>query len=364
MAHQTAQELSDRLFETFLAPLVLGGDVVPGKPFGGKSALAMSDAQAPANTDSLSQVTLARVHVARRLTPIDTLSPTPSATEWALAAMLHDLLQATHPGFNVAFRRSGPARIVKVVHQTLSRLEAPATVGEALSRHTWLARMFELTRTDKTVRWWTGHATFRGTEPPSRLLAWPKVRRVSQVEVQRKLMDLPEADSAVAAPLFTNAIYNFLRKTPLTDLATLTRAAPAFEWTPENLAFTSGFGGRTLALRALAHLPEPAVDAALGAATKALLEHKAMQASLVAIDVLRDRVLMRVSQGLGATADPLGFDPNQADAAFALCAGAMAANQCIMQIGLAKKDEHAIAQHLQAVIDSPTAKEVQALLVS
>ena len=178
MAREDPQALAERLFKTFLRPLVLGGPMVPGKPFGGKNALAIGPGRAPADMEGLSLAHLARVRVARRLAPVDVFDAGPTAAEWAIAAALHDLVQATHPGFDAVFRRSGPARILSVIDKTLERVPAPATVGESLSRHSWFSRMFELARTDVDVRWWTGHATFLGTEPPLRLVAWPEVRRV------------------------------------------------------------------------------------------------------------------------------------------------------------------------------------------
>ena len=141
------QPLCDRLFTTFLAPLVLGGAMRTVKAFGGKNALSIGE-RTPADIDALSRTQLARVRIARKLAPIDRFEPAPNANEWALAAMLHDLVQATHPGFNAAFRRGGPSRIMNVIEKTLERVPPPRTAGDALSRHTWMSRMFELARTD------------------------------------------------------------------------------------------------------------------------------------------------------------------------------------------------------------------------
>src|SRR5512135_3276184 len=196
MAKDDPQALCDRLFTTFLAPLVVGGTMVPGKPIGGKNALAIGD-RTPSDVTLLSTTQLARVRVARKLAPVDLFQPAPTGAEWALAAALHDLVQSTHPGFDATFRRSGPARLLQVIDKTLEQIPPPTTAGDALSRHTWLSRMFDLTRQDVEVRWWTGKETFLGEDPPARLLAWPELRRVQQIATPRPLMDLPTSGAAV-----------------------------------------------------------------------------------------------------------------------------------------------------------------------
>ena len=58
-----AGALCDRLFASFLAPLVLGGVMRPAKAFGGKNALAFGEGRAPADFDTFSRTELARVRV-------------------------------------------------------------------------------------------------------------------------------------------------------------------------------------------------------------------------------------------------------------------------------------------------------------
>src|SRR5688572_2265569 len=225
MAKDEGQAHCERLFDTFLGPLVVGGVMKPGKPFGGKNALAIGDRQ-PSDIDLLSRTQLARVRIARKLAPVDRFEPAPTGMEWALAAAVHDLVQATHPGFDALMRRSGPKRILDVIEKTLERIPPPQNVGEALSRHTWLSRMFDLARTDIDVKWWTGSERFLGTDPPTRLLAWPEMRRVQQTKTPRPLMDLPTSGAAVDPQRFSTVVEGILKKTPLTDLAFLNRATP------------------------------------------------------------------------------------------------------------------------------------------
>lgn len=362
MAKDDPQTLAERLFTTFLGPLVVGGAVVPGKVFGGKNALRIGDGRAPLDVDLLSRCDLARVRIARKIAPVDRFDPAPTGAEWALAAVLHDLVQATHPGFDAAFRRSGPRRILDVAELTLGRIAPPASVGDALSRHTWLSRMFELSRTDVDVRWWTGHQQFLGTEPPARLTLWPDLRRVTQTRVPRALMELPASGAVMDEARFSRVVEAVLAKTPLTDFSTLTRAAPAFAWTAENLSFVASHAGRTMVGRALALLPQAAVDAALGRATRLLFTHKALRALVVAVDLLRDRALMTVALRLGrGEPPPSALEP---DAAFAIGAGALAATHWIAQTGggFNEANRRAYLEALAPAAASPGARAVAQLL--
>lgn len=366
MAKEDPQLLCERLFRTFLGPLVVGGPMVPEKPFGGKNALLIGDHRQPLlDPDLLSRCGLARVRIARKLAPVDTFDPAPSGHEWALAAVLHDLVQATHPGFDAAFRRSGPKRLLDVAQLTLDRIPPPSNVGEALSRHTWFARMFELARTDTDLRWWTGSQRFLGTDPPARLTAWPELRRVTTTKTPRPLMDLPTSGSAVDVGRFTTVIDAFLEKTPLTDLTTLDRAAPAFSWTHASLSLASTQGGRTIVTRGLALLPQRAVDAALGRATKRLFLARATRALFVAVDLLRDRALAAATQQLGKDdPEPLVLGPEQNDAAFAVGAGALVASHFIAQTGggFSERERRTMLQILAPAASSTAAREVQQLL--
>jgi hypothetical protein len=365
MAKDDPQGLCERLFATFLGPLVVGGTVCPAKLLGGKNALSIGDHRAPSDVDLLSRCELARVRIARKVAPIDTLEPAPTGNEWALAAVLHDLVQSTHPGFDAVFRRSGPKRVLDVAEKTLAQIVPPINVGDALSRHTWFSRMFDLARTDVDVRWWTGSERFLGTEPPKRLTAWPEMRRVTQTRTPRPLMELPTSGSAVDAQRFTTLTEAFLRKTPLTDLATVDRSAPSFAWTHENLGLAATHSGRTIVTRSLALLPQRAVDAALGRATRQLFVAKAVRALCVAVDLLRDRALMAATARLGQDdLEPITLGADQNDAAFAVGAGALVATQWIAQTGggFSEADRRAILQVLAPAASSSAAKEVHLLL--
>ena len=363
MAKDDPQALCERLFTTFLAPLVVGGPMVPGKPFGGKNALSIG-ARTPGDANLLSTTHLARVRVARKLAPVDVFEPAPSPDEWALGCALHDVVQSTHPGFDATFYRNGPKRMLQVVEKTLDRIPPPVTAGDALSRHTWFSRMFDLTRQDVEVRWWTGKETFLGTDPPARLLAWPELRRVQQIKTPRPLMDLPTAGAAVDLDLFVRVVQGLLAKSPLTDFATIGRSSPPFVWTLENLTLVSTKAGHTMVLRALALENERVVDAALGRATRVLFEARALRAAIVALDVLRDRALMNAEARLASDApEPIAIEATN-DAAFAVSAGALAASQWIAQTGggFGEAERRALLAVLKPAATAPAAEALRALL--
>ena len=334
MASPNPGTVQDVLFASFLAPLVIGGPMHPHKPIGGLTALAMEGNRPYADPDLGSHVQLARVRVARALAPVDRFEP-PTAHEWALAAVLNDLVQSTHPGFDGVFRRSSPSKLLLVIDQTLDRIPAPASVGEALSRHTFFSRLFDVTRTDISLSWWTGKETFLGTDPPARLKAWPEIRKVEETRVPRSLVDLPTAGGVVPPGPFMSTLAKFLERTPLTDLATVVRKEPAFLWSPATLGFIGSRGGRTLASRALALLPESQVDDALGAATRLLVERKQWQAVGVALDLLGELLLARAFRIASKSGDatPIAEDKDGSAAAFTRSVGAFAAQRLIATTG-------------------------------
>jgi hypothetical protein len=297
--------------------------VKPGRPIGARAALALGKERVLTDIDLCAHVELVRTRVARRLVPVDRVEGI-TETEWAMAAALHDLVQAAHPGFDVAFRRSAPLRLLDLVNATLDRVSAPASVGEALGRHTWFSRALEMERIDTTVRWWVGSSTFLGESPPPRLTAWPELRRVHVEKNPRKIMDLPLAGAAVDASRFADTVASFLGKTPLTDLASCHRASPAFVWRSESLGLVATAPGRALVMRAQAEGPKSAIDASLGRATRALIAGRAWKPVGVALDLLAERAL--VDAALVGSGGELASPKDATDAAtYARCIGALVA---------------------------------------
>jgi hypothetical protein len=355
-----------RLFEKFMAPLVLGGAMEPGRPLGGKTALALANAEmtgagVPLDAERASLVQLARVRVARRLAPVDRVGSLAPA-DWILGAALHDLVQATHPDLPGTFRKSAPGRLLEIILKTLECAPPCPTLRDALARHTWFARMFEITRVDAVVSWWVGSRRFLGTDPPSRLLTWPELRRVHVERTPRALMDLPAAGGSLDPDLFAMVTRALLAKTPLTDFASCHRAAPVFLWSADTLALVATPVGRTLALRAMSRQPSDAVDAALGRATRAVLQHQAWGAAAVALDLLAQRALAEAR--VAKPGEVVSATRAVGDASFGRAAGAYMAERWLVQHGEAiPTDER---EELLAVIaplaKSAGARELEALV--
>jgi hypothetical protein len=351
--------IAERLFAGVMAPLVLGGPVRPGHAIGARAALALGDDRRPADHDLESRVAAARIRRARKLAPVDTL-PDPSAADWALGAALHDILQSANPVFDARLRRSAAARILDLADAVIVRIPSTTTAGQALSRHTWLARAPEIARTDTAVRWWTGRREFLGVDPPPRLQAWPQLRRVDVVRTPRPLLEL--APLAVDRDRLTETMAGLLARTPLTDLATCTRAAPLFTWHTEVLNLVAAAPGRTLALRALARLSAAETDAALGRATRSLLAVGYRHIVIPALSLLADRALVEAERQLDSEVGPQAAA--SVDATFARAMGALVARRSLRAGDGSWSDAQRLrlARALAGPAQSAAAREASALL--
>ena len=346
------RDVATRLFLDVMAPLVLGGAVRPGHAIGSRAALELSSAADAVDAALFDRVQAGRVRRARRLAPIDSLQAA-SPEEWAIMAALHDVLQSTNPSFDSALRRGAAVRILELAQQTLDRVAPAAHVGEALSRHSWLARLLALSRTDTDVAWWTGSRTFRGVAPPARLRAWPELRRVTVVATARTLLELTPL--AVDRDKLLGAVACLLDRSPLTDLATCTRAAPVFAWGEANLALVATRAGRTLVLRALQRLTAAEVDAALGKATRDLLANKSAS-SEPALALLGERALA------AAQAAPGTSSSTTPEAEFARSLGAVCATHLLGERGWPEAERARLLSALRPAAASPAAREATAML--
>jgi hypothetical protein len=360
-------ELAERLFASVLAPLVLGGVVRPAHPIGARAALALMDSGAPpGDSDLASRVDLVRVAQARRLAPIDTVEE-PTGAEWALAAVFHDLLQATNPSW---IRKSAPRRLLDLAVLTLERVPPPVSAREALSRHTWFARLLDVRRHDTAVSWWVGSQEFRGKPPPKRLLLWSDLRRVSVETSERSLTELlGHGGAAQHAAAFEAALGRLLRATPLTDLATCARGSPPFAWTQETLALVRVPIAQTLALRAASLAPVEEADAALGRATRELFAAKAWRPASLALDFLAHRAMAAALAPATWSAADRGASPGDAPAdradhaAFARAAGAMVARRWLDDPAkaLSETERRRLAPTLDALVRTGAARELSVL---
>jgi hypothetical protein len=242
-------ERAEALARHVIGPLVLGGPLVPQRPFGAARAAEIGAERRIVDDELRTRVDLVRLRVARSIAPIDFL-PELDGSEWALAAALNDLLQVTNHELSGFGTRRRHQTLLASVRGTIARVPPCRALGEAVARHATFARALELCRTDTRVAWWTGSADFRGQTPPPRLLAWPGLRNV---RVDRNAVPLVEmargtpTDEAV----YQQALAEWLACSPLTDLANADRETPAFRWTSHSVSLVATLPGSNLALRTL-----------------------------------------------------------------------------------------------------------------
>jgi len=269
-----ADELSERfdqLVTQVLAPLVLGGRIDPVRPFGPRLGLAVGEGRRISDSDLRSRLDVARVRVARLLAPVDTLLDI-APEDFALAAALNDLLQVSNLELSGPFTRARHAKLLDAAITLCRSVPRPRTIAEALSRHSVFARALEVARTDTTVSWWTGSSSFRGQPAPGRLLKWRDFRRVREDTRQVPLVEMAAGVPQLTADMWLDASSVWLSRSPLTDLATAARRAPAFRWSDATLSLIATVPGRSLAFRALSRQRASDAVGALERATAALPE--------------------------------------------------------------------------------------------
>jgi hypothetical protein len=299
MADHNLQGKLDALARGVLGPLVLGGQLSLVPPLGPQIGYILGAGERRISDDDLrSQIGMARVRRARLIAPVDTL-PEISPAEWSLAAALNDLLQSTNHELSGALTRGRHAKVLDGVGRLLEAVPSPRTTLEALVRHATFARALEIVRTDTTISWWVGSAHFRGQPPSKRLTAWPELRRVSIVPKKIALHEMCEGLQVIPVEHYWTLLARWLAATPITDLATVYRAAPPFGWTKPTLELVSYPEGRSLALRTFRQKEVQQSVAALRIAGERIPAGTAVRA--LADGFARD-VLARVA-GPGATRD-------------------------------------------------------------
>jgi hypothetical protein len=299
MAKPDLQGKLEALARGLVGPMVLGGQVSLSAPLGPQIGWVLgADGRRISDDDLRAQLDVARVRRARLIAPVDTL-PEISPGEWSLAAALNDLLQATNHELSGALTRSRHAKVLEGASRLLEAIPPPRTTLEALVRHATFGRVLEIVRTDTTINWWVGSAHFRGQPPSKRLTAWPEVRRVNIVPKRIPLHDMCEGLSVVPVEQYQTLLARWLAATPITDIATVHRPAPAFAWTKSTLEIVAYPEGRSLALRTFRQKDVQQAIAALRVASERIPAGTAVRA--LADGFARD-VLARVA-GPGATRD-------------------------------------------------------------
>lgn len=244
------EEHALELSEQVVGPLVLGGPVQPIRPLGAELAVTLGTERRIADDELRSRIEHARVRQARRIVALDVL-PDLDAAEWTMVAALNDLLQVTNEELSSFATRSRHSELLGATLGLCRELPPPAHLNAAVARHGTFRNLLDLTRVDTHLSWWTGSAVFRGQPAPSRLLRWPQLRRVRTDQRTVRLAEMAEW-APVDANEYLYALALLVAASPLTDLATVGRAAPPFLWTRHTLSVVATHPGCNLALRAFA----------------------------------------------------------------------------------------------------------------
>jgi hypothetical protein len=271
------RELSD-LLERFVLPLVKGGELAVGRPISIDQLRALEEA-IPHATEKLVEVDDARTDVLSDLV-VRPPSLVFDIDELALAAAVHNLLFLVHPRADT-WSVSGSARrkVIETAQEMATRTLSQSR-ARVLGRHALLHNVFDLTRVDTRVSWWTGSATFLGQKPPGRLRAWRSVRRVREEQTVASYDEL--LGTVEVAPVVTA----LLRRTPLTHLLSMGRDGPPLHWEDAGFLLRDAELARAIAYRAVRG-SEPrqvvAAPARLAAAYEQMLERAPPRADVRAV---------------------------------------------------------------------------------
>ncbi len=200
------------LLERVALPLARGGTLTPVRPIGATLASRLADALGALSPAHLSVLRRARGDLLRRIFATDE-DPPPGRGSVLLLAALNDLLQCLNPALGA--RRA--SKLVEAVDAQLVALEPPSTLAEALCRHATLAGLGRLVRRDTAIEWWSGHARLVGRSVPARLRAWPKLRRVREVQRLTPLCSLAEG-APLCGDRYAASLRALVASSPLTEL--------------------------------------------------------------------------------------------------------------------------------------------------
>jgi hypothetical protein len=171
---------------SFLLPLVRGGRLHVGRPLGPRALERLGPRvveRLGPRADEWLALARCRRAVATRFLP-DVPAPPLDETTLRLGAALHDLLVLVHPGLDGPRIARRQERVAAAAH-ALAAVGAPLSAVDTVNRHSVLARVAEIARTDSTVTFWLGRETYVGRAPPPRVTAMPTLRRV-RVDVVRR----------------------------------------------------------------------------------------------------------------------------------------------------------------------------------
>lgn len=162
----------ERFIHEFVAPLLDGRECVIGDPLGIDGLEAVRHGlRFSQEMDDVLERQLAEAALFSEVVP----APFDEDAATLLYAV-HELFAACHPQASSFYARA--YLFCQAAEQAVMKLPRTYEPGRLLTRHLIVRRAFDARRTDVHLSWWTGKASFYGTEPPQRLLAWPGLRRV------------------------------------------------------------------------------------------------------------------------------------------------------------------------------------------
>ncbi len=238
----------------FVVPLVRGGAMHVGRPIS-EPELTVFIQDLPHASVPLVEADEARADAVAELV-VRPPSFVLDEDELHLAAALHNLLFLEHP---VVDGWASPTSRLERVRETAQRFVARPRAADRyqlLARHGLLHNLFDISRADVTVSWWTGTATYFGQQPPARLTRWRTFRRVNEettTAVYSELLGDPDVEPIVG---------ELLRLSPLTDLLSQPREGPPLDWDCAVVVLRDAELARAVAYHALRHSNAEAMLAA------------------------------------------------------------------------------------------------------
>ena len=208
--------------ETFVLPLVAGGELRVARPYS-LTDLRHFEEDLPHASRELVAVDEARTVVLSELV-VRPPALVLDKDELCLAAAVHNVLFLVHPRTE-SWLVTGRGR-AKVVDTARALAAQPLSQNRrrALARHALLHNVFDLSRIDTKVSWWTGSARYMGQKPPGRLIRWRNMRRVREEITTARYEELLASEEA--APIMAT----LLRRSPFTQLQYSHPQAPALHW--------------------------------------------------------------------------------------------------------------------------------------